>query len=82
VSFENIIVETLPGGVGLIRLNRPTVLNALNTATMAELVAAFDAFAASSEVRTRRRCRYQRDGRPHQRRHDHRYALRQLATPA
>ncbi len=50
-AFENIIVETLKGGVGLVRLNRPKVLNALNSATMAELVAAFDGFNADDAVR-------------------------------
>ena len=51
MAFENIIVETLKGGVGLVRLNRPKVLNALNTATLAELVAAFDGFSADDAVR-------------------------------
>ncbi len=51
MAFENIIVESLKGGVGLVRLNRPKVLNALNTATLTELVAAFDQFAANEDVR-------------------------------
>jgi enoyl-CoA hydratase len=51
MAFENIIVETLKGGVGLVRLNRPNVLNALNTATMTELVAAFDGFTLNDDVR-------------------------------
>jgi enoyl-CoA hydratase len=51
MAFENIIVETLKGGVGLVRLNRPKVLNALNTATMTELVAAFDGFTLNDDVR-------------------------------
>lgn len=51
MNFENILVETLSGGVGLVRLNRPKVLNALNSATITELVAAFDAFAGNPEVR-------------------------------
>jgi enoyl-CoA hydratase len=45
MSTENIIVETR-GRVGLIRLNRPSALNALNAALMRELaqtLAAFDA---------------------------------------
>lgn len=44
MAYANIIVET-HGRVGLIRLNRPEALNALNSALMAELneaVAAFD----------------------------------------
>jgi enoyl-CoA hydratase len=51
MTFENIIVETLKGGVGLVRLNRPKVLNALNTATLTELVAAFDGFTTNDDVR-------------------------------
>jgi enoyl-CoA hydratase len=35
MSYENIIVETR-GKVGLIRLNRPQALNALNRALMAK----------------------------------------------
>ncbi|MDZ4746309.1 MAG: enoyl-CoA hydratase-related protein [bacterium] len=38
-------------GIGAIRLNRPKVLNALNLQTMIELVEAFTAFDADSEVR-------------------------------
>ena len=38
-SSEHIIVETR-GRVGLIRLNRPAALNALNAALMRELAAA------------------------------------------
>src|SRR3954467_12963124 len=47
MSYETIIVETR-GRVGIIRLNRPQALNALNSALNAELaraVAAFDADA-------------------------------------
>ena len=36
MAYENIIVET-KGKVGVIRLNRPQALNALNRALMAEL---------------------------------------------
>src|SRR6201981_3804976 len=48
MAYENIIVETR-GRVGLIRLNRPQALNALNRALMSELgqaIAAFDADTA------------------------------------
>ena len=38
MSYENLIVET-HGRVGVIRLNRPQALNALNSALMAELMA-------------------------------------------
>ena len=51
MSFEHIVVETLPGAVGLVRLNRPAVLNALNAATIAELVTALDGFADNADVR-------------------------------
>ncbi len=51
MAFENIIVETLKGGVGLVRLNRPKVLNALNTVTLTELVAAFEEFTTNDDVR-------------------------------
>ncbi len=46
---EHIIVETR-GRVGLIRLNRPQALNALNSALMRELAAAVDAFEADSNI--------------------------------
>ena len=36
MTYENILVET-HDGVGLIRLNRPQALNALNAALIAEL---------------------------------------------
>lgn len=44
MTYENILVERLDGGVGLARLNRPKALNALNRATLLELVDAFDEF--------------------------------------
>src|SRR6266581_2626838 len=47
MRYENILVETR-GRVGIIRLNRPQALNALNSALNAELgraIAAFDADA-------------------------------------
>jgi enoyl-CoA hydratase len=46
---ENIIVETR-GRVGLIRLNRPQALNALNSAVMRELAHAVDGFEADDEI--------------------------------
>lgn len=42
MSYENILVERLEGRVGLIRLNRPAQLNALNRATLAEVAQALD----------------------------------------
>ncbi len=50
MSYETIIVETR-GHVGLIRLNRPQALNALNSALIRELSQAVDAFEADSDIR-------------------------------
>jgi enoyl-CoA hydratase len=49
MSTENIIVERR-GRVGLIRLNRPAALNALNSALMRELAAAVDGFEADDAI--------------------------------
>ncbi len=49
MSCQNIIVET-KGRVGVIRLNRPQALNALNAALIKELMAAVDAFDADPNV--------------------------------
>ncbi|MCA8290405.1 enoyl-CoA hydratase [Burkholderia vietnamiensis] len=49
MSYENILVETR-GRVGLITLNRPKALNALNDALMDELGAALKAFDADDEI--------------------------------
>ena len=49
MSYENLIVETR-GAVGLITLNRPKALNALNAALVAELAAALDAFEADPAI--------------------------------
>jgi enoyl-CoA hydratase len=49
MAYENIIVET-KGRVGVIRLNRPNALNALNRALIAELTLAIDAFEADSNI--------------------------------
>ena len=43
MAYENIIVTT-EGAVGLVTLNRPKALNALNSALLNELVTAFEAF--------------------------------------
>ena len=48
-QYENILVE-LRGRVGLVTLNRPQALNALNKATMDELVAAVTGMDADPEV--------------------------------
>lgn len=49
MSYENIIVET-HDKVGLIRLNRPKALNALNDGLMTDLGAALLAFDAQDEI--------------------------------
>jgi enoyl-CoA hydratase len=49
MSYEHIIVERR-GRVGVIRLNRPQALNALNAALMRELAAAIDAFEADDAI--------------------------------
>jgi enoyl-CoA hydratase len=49
MSYENIIVEG-KGRVGIIRLNRPQALNALNRALMIELGQAIDAYEADDAI--------------------------------
>jgi enoyl-CoA hydratase len=49
VNYENILVETR-GKVGLITLNRPKALNALNDTLIDEIGAAFDGFEADKNV--------------------------------
>jgi enoyl-CoA hydratase len=49
MSYETIIVETR-GKVGLIRLNRPAALNALNRALIHELAQALDQFEADPAI--------------------------------
>jgi enoyl-CoA hydratase len=49
MPYENILVETR-GRVGLVRLNRPKALNALNDALMDELGRALAAFDADEEI--------------------------------
>lgn len=49
MNYQNIIVETR-GRVGVIRLNRPQALNALNKALIAELTHAVEAFDADEKI--------------------------------
>ena len=49
MAYQNIIVETR-GRVGLIRLNRPQALNALNSALLSELGEAVDRFDADTDI--------------------------------
>ena len=50
MAYENILVKT-EGRVGIITLNRPQALNALNTKLMDELSDAIGAFEADNEIR-------------------------------
>ena len=50
MTFENLLIER-DGAVAIVTINRPKVLNALNTATMEELTAAFAALGADDTVR-------------------------------
>ncbi|HEX4892685.1 MAG TPA: enoyl-CoA hydratase [Hyphomicrobiaceae bacterium] len=50
MTYQNIIVETPKPRVGLIRLNRPQALNALNSALIGELSKAIDAFEADDAI--------------------------------
>jgi enoyl-CoA hydratase len=49
MSYQHLIVETR-GKVGIIRINRPQALNALNTALITELSGAIDGFEADPMV--------------------------------
>jgi enoyl-CoA hydratase len=49
MAYENIIVE-IKGRVGIVRLNRPKALNALNAALIAELADALDRLEANDEI--------------------------------
>ena len=49
MTYQNIVVET-QGRVGIIRLNRPQALNALNRALIAELIQAIDGFEAADNI--------------------------------
>ncbi len=49
MAYENILTETR-GKVGVIRLNRPQALNALNAALMGELIKAVDDFEADANI--------------------------------
>ena len=49
MSYQNIVVET-HGRVGIIRLNRPQALNALNKALISELTQAIETFDADDKI--------------------------------
>src|SRR3972149_12060854 len=50
MAYVNIVVDR-EGPVGLVTLNRPKVLNALNQATMDELVDALEGLDGDDEIR-------------------------------
>jgi enoyl-CoA hydratase len=50
MDYRNVLVRS-EGAVGVVTLNRPQVLNALNSQLMDELAAAIDAFEADSAIR-------------------------------
>ena len=49
MAYENILVDS-KNGVGIITLNRPQALNALNGALIVDLEAALDAFEADDDI--------------------------------
>jgi enoyl-CoA hydratase len=49
MTYQNILVET-QGRIGVIRLNRPQALNALNRALIAELTQAIETFDADEKI--------------------------------
>jgi enoyl-CoA hydratase len=49
MTYQNIVVET-KGRVGIIRLNRPQALNALNKALISELTQAIETFDADEKI--------------------------------
>src|SRR4051812_14633297 len=50
MTFENLLLDR-DAAVAILTINRPAVLNALNTATLAELRQAFDGLERDAEVR-------------------------------
>ncbi|MDX5985073.1 enoyl-CoA hydratase-related protein [Sphingomonas echinoides] len=50
-TYETLLVEQREGGVSLITINRPQALNALNGQVLADLTAAFSAYAADDTQR-------------------------------
>lgn len=51
MSYETILVETPAPGVGLVRLNRPQALNALNSQLTSEVFDALEAFDSDDSIR-------------------------------
>lgn len=51
MAYENILVEKVEGGVGVVTLNRPSKLNALSYPLASELDEALTAFEADDDIR-------------------------------
>lgn len=51
MQYDNIILSSPADGVGAVQLNRPKVLNALNTKTMSEILHAMQAYDADPSIR-------------------------------
>ncbi len=51
MQYDNIILSSPADGVGAVQLNRPKVLNALNTKTMSEILHAMQAYDADPNIR-------------------------------
>ena len=49
MAYQNILVDS-QGGVGIVTLNRPKALNALNAALVSEVGQALDAFEADDAI--------------------------------
>ena len=50
-TYENILVDRVDGGVGIVTLNRPRVLNALNFGLVSELDAVLTDFEHDDDIR-------------------------------
>jgi enoyl-CoA hydratase len=50
MTYEMILTETLPNGVGVVRLNRPQALNALNRQITGEIFDALEAFDKDDSI--------------------------------
>ena len=50
MTYETILAETREGGVGLITINRPQALNALNSTVVAEINTALDGFEKDAAI--------------------------------
>jgi len=51
MAYKNLLIETAPPGISILKIARPAVLNALNTETLQELREALQALAHDESVR-------------------------------